>query len=159
MSADDRLEEQAQALGFPLTAPIMIGGDYTPALREGDLVYVSGQIPRIGDVVAVVGSAGADVILERARFAAQISTLRALALFKQLCGSLDAVASVPRMCVFVRSAPDFTQQSEVADAASQLLSSVLMHSGVHTRTSVGVAQLPKGAVVELDFIFKVATCF
>lgn len=155
MSADHRFEEQAQALGFPLSAPIKIGGDYTPALRDGDLIYVSGQIPRVGDEIAVVGAAGADVSLDRARFGAQISTLRALALARQLCGSLGAVVGVPRVSVFIRSAPDFTQHSEVADAASQLLGTILGPHATHTRTSVGVAQLPKGATVELDFIFRI----
>jgi len=155
MSADRRFEDQARTLGFSLTAPIKIGGDYTPALRDGDLVYVSGQIPRIGDAIAVVGAAGAEVPLDRACFAARISTIRALALVRQICGSLDSVISVPRLGAFIRSAPDFTQQSEVADAASQLLRAVLGPHGAHTRTSVGVAQLPKGATVELDFIFRV----
>jgi len=59
------------------------------------------------------------------------------------------------MGVFVRSAPTFTQQSEVADAASDLLAAVLGPIGVHSRTSVGVLQLPKGAAVEIEFIFKV----
>lgn len=155
MSADRLFEDQAQALGFSLSAPIKIGGDYTPALRDGDLVYVSGQIPRIGDAIAVVGAAGGEVALDRACFGARISTLRALALVRQICGSLESVTSVPRLGVFIRSAPDFTQQSEVADAASQLLRTVLGPHGAHTRTSVGVAQLPKGATVELEFIFRV----
>jgi enamine deaminase RidA (YjgF/YER057c/UK114 family) len=60
------------------------------------------------------------------------------------------------MSVFIRSAPSFTQHSEVADAASNLLVAVLGASSAHARTSVGVAQLPKGAAVELDFIFKVS---
>jgi enamine deaminase RidA (YjgF/YER057c/UK114 family) len=64
------------------------------------------------------------------------------------------VVAVPRITVFVRSGPSFTQQSEVADAASDLLAAILGPVGVHTRTSVGVAQLPKGATVEIDFIFK-----
>ncbi|GAA4430533.1 RidA family protein [Acidovorax lacteus] len=155
MSADLRFEAEAQLLGFPVSAPIKIGGHYTPALRDGDLVYVSGQIPRIADTVAVVGCVGSEVSLEQAAFAAKVSTIRALALVRQACGSLDAVICVPRMSVFIRSAADFTQHSEVADAASNLLVAVLGTSSAHSRTSVGVAQLPKGAAVELDFIFRV----
>jgi enamine deaminase RidA (YjgF/YER057c/UK114 family) len=155
MSADLLFESEAKALGFSLTDPIKIGGNYTPALRDGELVYVSGQIPRIGDSIAVVGCAGSDITLEQAASAAKISTIRALALVRQVCGSLAGIVCVPRMSVFVRSAPSFTQQSEVADAASNLLVSVLGVCSAHTRTSVGVAQLPKGAAVEIDFIFRV----
>ncbi len=156
MSADHLLEIHARSLGFPISSTIKIGGNYTPALRDGNLIYVSGQIPRIGDSIAVVGSAGDEVSFEQACFAAEVSTLRALILVKQLCGSLEAVACVPRMCVFIRSGPTFTQHSEVADAASGLLVSILGANSSHSRTSLGVAQLPKGATVELDFIFKLA---
>lgn len=155
MSADLRFEAQAELLGFPVSAPIKIGGNYTPALRDGSLVYVSGQIPRIAESIAVVGCVGSEVSFEQAAYAAKVSTIRALALVKQTCGSLDAVICVPRMSVFIRSAPEFTQHSEVADAASNLLVAVLGQCSAHSRTSVGVAQLPKGAAVELDFIFRV----
>ena len=82
--------------------------------------------------------------------------MRALALLRQTLGSLDALSQVLRMTVFIHCSADFTQHSEVADAASELLYSVLGAAGVHTRTSVGVFQLPKGAAVELDLIAAVA---
>jgi enamine deaminase RidA (YjgF/YER057c/UK114 family) len=155
MSADQRFQQQAAALGYSFDGEIKVGGNYSPVVRDGELVYVSGQIPRVGDEIVVVGTAGADVSLEQARLAARISTMRALALVSRLAGSLNAIVAVPRITVFVRSGPSFTQQSEVADGASDLLANVLGPVGVHARTSVGVAQLPKGAAVEIDFIFKV----
>ena len=154
MSADQRFQQQAAALGYSFDGPIKVGGNYAPVLRDGALLYVSGQIPRVGDEVVVVGAAGAEVAIERARLAAKISAMRALALVGHAIGGLSNVVTVPRMTVFVRSAPSFTQQSEVADAASDLLATVLGTIGVHSRTSVGVYQLPKGATVEIDFIFK-----
>jgi len=153
-SADHRLEEQARLLGFALSEPIKIGGQYTPVLRDGDSLYVSGQIPRVGDVITAVGRVGDEVSFEQACVAARICTLRALALVRQLCGTLETVRSVPRMTVFIRSAATFTQHSEVADAASALLVAVLGEHAAHSRTSVGVAQLPKGAAIEIDFIVK-----
>ncbi|HBK00577.1 MAG TPA: RidA family protein [Delftia acidovorans] len=77
------------------------------------------------------------------------------AFVQRAAGSLDAVRAVARITVYVRSAPDFTQQSEVADGASDLIARVLGPVGAHTRTSVGVLQLPKGAAVELDLIARV----
>jgi enamine deaminase RidA (YjgF/YER057c/UK114 family) len=82
--------------------------------------------------------------------------MRALALLRQSLGSLDKVDKILRVSVFVQSAQDFTQQSEVADSASEVLYAVLGDTGVHTRTSVGVYQLPKNAAVELDLIAAVA---
>ncbi|MFO6421645.1 RidA family protein [Hylemonella sp. W303a] len=159
MHPDDAYLELASAHSFPVHEAIQIGGKYVPVLRDGTLLYVSGQIPRIGDQVHFVGAVGsgphAAIDLAGARRAATVSTLRALALAKAALGSLAAVRSVPRISVFVRSAPDFTQQSEVADGASEALYAVFGPRGVHTRTSVGVLQLPKGAAVEIDFVFGV----
>jgi enamine deaminase RidA (YjgF/YER057c/UK114 family) len=156
MTRDERLDTLAAEMGFPLNEEIKVGGKYTPVLIDGEMAYVAGQIPRVGNEVRFVGAAGEAIPLEDAKRAAGISAIRALALIRNACGSLDAIVSVPRINVFVRSAPDFTQQSEVADGASDVLSTVLENAGVHTRTSVGAFQLPKGAVVEVDFCFKVS---
>ena len=84
--------------------------------------------------------------------AAKVCAMRALALLRQTLGSLERVKHVLRITVYVQSAQDFTQQSEVADGASEILYAVLGQAGVHTRTSVGVFQLPKNAAVEIDLI-------
>ncbi|QBK05308.1 RidA family protein [Hylemonella gracilis] len=159
MQSDEAYAKLAMAHAFPLGEEIKIGGQYVPVLRDGPWLYVSGQIPRVGDQVQFVGAVGsgpdAVIDLAGARRAATLSTLRALTLAKSALGSLAAIRSVPRISVFVRSTPDFTQQSEVADGASEALYAVFGPRGVHTRTSVGVLQLPKGAAVEIDFVFGV----
>ncbi len=155
MTALDRDLELAAACtehGFDLTAPLQIGGSYTSLVRDGRTLYLSGQLPRIGDHVAVAGVVGAEVSLERAKRAAAIATLRALTLLRQELGSLQRLRGVLRVTVFVHCTADFTQHSEVADGASDLLWRVLGTAGAHTRTSVGVLQLPKNAAVELDLI-------
>ncbi|WP_414442301.1 RidA family protein [Burkholderia sp. 22PA0106] len=154
MNRFDVLQQLANDFQFPLTEEIKVGGNYRPVVVDENLAYVSGQIPRVGDVVRFTGVAGDDISLDDARRAAAISALRALTLIRNHCGSLDRIAAVPRITVFVRSAPDFSKQSEVADGASDVLYAVLGDVGVHTRTSVGVAQLPKGASVEIDFLFR-----
>lgn len=155
MTALDRDLELAAACaehGFDLTAPLQIGGSYTSLVRDGRTLYLSGQLPRIGDHVAVAGVVGAEVSLDRAKRAAAIATLRALTLLRHELGSLQRLQAVLRLTVFVHCTADFTQHSEVADGASDLLWRVLGSAGAHTRTSVGVLQLPKNAAVELDLI-------
>lgn len=142
----------AHQLGHRFDGELRIGGNYVPAVQQGDQVYVSGQIPRIDNTVMVVGRVGAEVSLEQGRHAARICTMRALAILAQHLGDLDAIQKVVRINVYVRSAEDFTQQSEVADGASEVLYGIFADAGVHTRTSVGVYQLPKGAAVEVDMI-------
>ncbi|HSW03730.1 RidA family protein [Aquabacterium sp.] len=150
-----RFDEAAAALGHRFDGEIQIGGHYVSTLRHGDTIHVSGQIPRVGSTVVITGRVGADVTLAEAQHAARICTMRALALLARSLGSLDEVQQVLRVGVFTQSAPDFTQQSEVADAASDLLHDILGEAGSHTRTSVGVYQLPKNAAVELDLIAAV----
>ncbi|MEP7155582.1 MAG: RidA family protein [Betaproteobacteria bacterium] len=141
-------------LGYSFDGEIKIGGNYVSVVRNGKDVYVSGQIPRVGSEIIATGPVGAGDIaaLTRAQLGAKVSAMRALALLRQSLGTLDAVDRVLRIAVFVQSSADFTAQSEVADAASDVLHAVLGPAGVHTRTSVGVMQLPKNATVEIDLI-------
>lgn len=154
-SRDSRFAAQEAALGYSFEGEIKIGGNYVSTLRHGDTVYVSGQVPRVGSTVVVTGRAGADVSLAQAQLAARVCAMRALVLLRQSLGSLDRIGQILRVTVYTQSTADFTQQSEVADAASELLYTVLGTAGTHTRTSVGVAQLPKNAAVELDLIAAV----
>ncbi|KQV53376.1 hypothetical protein ASC95_11595 [Pelomonas sp. Root1217] len=149
---DRELDAASAEHGFDPTVPLQIGGRYSPLVRDGRTLYLSGQIPRIGDHIAVAGVVGAEVSLERAKRAAAICVLRALTLLRQELGSLNRLQAVVRMTVFVHCDAGFTQHSEVADGASDLVWRVLGTAGAHTRTSVGVLQLPKNAAVELDLI-------
>lgn len=155
MTADERFAQAALELGHRFDGEIKIGGNYAPVVRDGQQLFVSGQIPRVGDEVLYVGTVGAGIDLASARTAAAICAMRALAFVQRAAGSLDAVRAIARITVYVRSAPDFTQQSEVADGASDLIARVLGPVGAHSRTSVGVLQLPKGAAVEVDLIARV----
>ncbi|TLP68409.1 RidA family protein [Pseudomonas nitroreducens] len=145
-------ERIAAELGYDFSGEMKIGGNYVPFLIDGNQVHLSGQIPRVGDVVVVTGRAGSEVSLADAQLAAKVCVMRALALLRQALGDLDRVRKVLQLNVFVQSAEHFTQQSEVADGASVVLYEVLGAAGVHTRTSVGVYQLPKNATVELNLL-------
>lgn len=152
MSRDALFAEAARALGYSFDGEIRVGGNYAPLVRDGRTLWVSGQIPRVGDMVVVTGRAGADVPLPEAQRAAKVCVMRALALLQRELSSLDRVGRVVRITVYVQCAQDFTQHSEVADGASALLHAVLGEAGVHSRTSVGAFALPKNATVELDLV-------
>ena len=129
-----------------------LGGNYSPVVRDGKQLWVSGQIPRVGDAVLFVGVVGETLDVAQGKQAAAIGAMRALALLQRTLGSLESIAAVLHITVYVRSEAHFTQQSEVADGASDVLCRVVGLRGVHTCTSVGVMQLPKGAAVELDMV-------
>lgn len=149
MTPDQKYAAAMVRLGYQLNE-FKIGGNYTPLLRDGNHVYISGQIPRVGDAIVLPGKVGESLSLADAQIAAGVSALRCLGLLKQALGSLDQVKAILKINVYVRSADDFDQQSEVANGASDLLNEILGDAGSHTRTSVGVLQLPKGAAVEID---------
>ncbi|MBN1436901.1 MAG: RidA family protein [Sedimentisphaerales bacterium] len=136
-----------------LPAPV---GAYVPTVRTGNLVFVSGQIPiRDGKLVSQ-GKVGADLTIDQAAQAAQIACVNALAAAKAEIGSLENITQVVRVEVYVSSAPGFTDQVKVANAASELLQNIFGPAGRHARLAVGVAELPLNAPVELAFIFEVA---
>lgn len=149
---ESRFQAIAARLGHSFDGAIQVGGHYAAVVRHGAEVYISGQVPRVGQSLVLTGRVGTELTLSQAQTAAGVCVMRALALLRQSLGSLDAVERVLRMTVYVQCSADFTQLSEVADGASDLLHEVLGEAGVHTRTSVGVYQLPKNAPVELDLI-------
>jgi enamine deaminase RidA (YjgF/YER057c/UK114 family) len=154
MTRDERLQQAAAHLHCPPDAEILPGGHYHPLVRDGQLLYISGQLPRLGTQIAIQGRVGADgmVTLAQARQAARISTLRGLLLLRRELGSLDQLRRVARLTVYMQCTPNFAQHGDVADAASDLLHDVLDEAGEHARTTVGVYQLPKNAVVQVDMV-------
>lgn len=156
MTADDKFRQEAARLGYSFDGAIRIGGNYVPLVQDGNTLYIAGQIPRVADEVVVTGRIEDKAGLAQAQLGAKICVMRALALIQNAVGSLDRIQSVLRLTVYIQCSQTFTLHSEVADGASDLLFAILGAAGVHTRTSVGVMQLPKSATVELDMIVKVA---
>ena len=148
---DERLAE----LGLTLpsdTAPLAA---YVPAVRTGNLVYTSGQLPRIGGELTHVGKVGAEVTPEQAKEAAQACALNAIAVVKAEIGDLGKVRRVVKVVGFVASTPDFSGQPGVVNGASELLGKVFGDAGVHARSAVGVAALPLDVPVEVELIVEV----
>lgn len=146
------------ALGLSLPAVAAPVGTYVPALRVGDLVHTSGQLPLVdGDLIAVglVGQREGDVSPERATECARQCALNALAAAAQAAGGLDNIAAVIKVTGFVASAPGFTAQPAVLNGASSLMVEVFGEAGRHARSAVGVAALPLGAPVEVEITVAV----
>ncbi len=151
MSHTDRLAALGLALP-PVPAP---AAAYVPAVRHGDLVIVSGQLPLRDGALLTTGLVGADVTQDEAAELARVCALNALAAAAAVAGGLDAIAAVLRVGVFVASAEGFTTQHLVANGASQLLGEVLGPGSVHARAAVGVARLPLDAPVEVEAMLTV----
>jgi len=147
-----RLEELG--LGVPEVAKPVAA--YVPAVRTGNVVYTSGQLPlRAGQLIAT-GKVGAEVSPDLAVECAQQCALNALAAIKSVIGDLSRVERVVKVVAFVASTPDFTGQPGVANGASELMGKAFGNSGQHARSAVGVAVLPLDAPVEVELIVEVS---
>jgi enamine deaminase RidA (YjgF/YER057c/UK114 family) len=152
MSASARLAE----LGLTLPAAPRPVAAYVPAVRHGNLVYTSGQLPsRDGELIAV-GKVGAEVDPETAAECARVAILNAVAVLAEAVGGIDEIERIVKVTVFVASAPDFTGQPQVANGASELLVDVFGESGRHARSAVGLSVLPLDAPVEIEVVAAVA---
>ncbi|GAA5076442.1 enamine deaminase RidA (YjgF/YER057c/UK114 family) [Thermocatellispora tengchongensis] len=155
MSAGPTPEERLAELGLTLPEVVPPVAAYVPALRTGDLVYTSGQIPVAEGKVLATGKVGAEVDPERAKELARVCALNALAAVKAQVGELSNVARIVKVVGFVASAPDFTGQPQVVNGASELLGEVFGEAGKHARSAVGVAVLPLDVPVEVELIAEV----
>lgn len=128
---------------------------YVPALRNGNLVFTSGQLPFVDGVLAATGKVGlgADhVTPEHAKECARLCALNAIAAVKSVIGDLDAVAQVVKVVGFVASDPSFTGQPGVINGASELLGAAFGDAGIHARSAVGVSVLPMDTPVEVEIV-------
>jgi enamine deaminase RidA (YjgF/YER057c/UK114 family) len=150
MSASARLKE----LGIDLPEVAKPLASYVPAVRSGNLVYTSGQLPMQAGKLAATGKLGDDVTPEQGKALARICTLNALAAVDSLVG-IDAVTQVVKVVGFVASAPGFNGQPDVVNGASHLLAEVFGDHGSHARSAVGVAELPLDSPVEVELVVEV----
>ena len=151
MTARERLAE----LGVELPSVVPPVAVYVPAVRSGNLVFTSGQLPMVAGELPAKGKVGAQVTAEQAKGLARTCALNALAAIDALVG-LDSVVRIVKVVGFVASTPDFVGQPGVVNGASELLGEVFGESGRHARSAVGVASLPLDAPVEVELVVEVA---
>lgn len=150
MSASAQLAQ----LGLQLPAVAAPVAAYVPAVKDGNVVYTSGQLPFVDGALAITGKVGAEVSPEDAKELAQTAVLNALAAAAEVAGGLDNITRIVRVVGFVASAPGFGGQPAVINGASELLGKVFGTAGAHARSAVGVAELPLDSPVEIELIVR-----
>jgi enamine deaminase RidA (YjgF/YER057c/UK114 family) len=149
-------EAKLKDLGLQLPPPPQPVATYIPAVRAGDLLFLSGVLPMRDGQLAFSGKLGRELTVEEGMEAAKLCLLNALAIAKQELGSLDRISRVVKVVGHVASAEGFVQQPQVLNGASDLLVAVFGDSGRHARVAVGAAELPRRAPVEIEVILSVA---
>ncbi|MGI9596687.1 MAG: RidA family protein [Acidimicrobiales bacterium] len=150
-------EERMAAAGIELPEGYPPAGLYVSAVRSGNLLHVGGHGPVRGDGSRITGKVGTDVDLEEAQEAARLTGLQMLRSIKAELGSLDEVARVVKVFGMVNCAPGFNNTPAVINGCSQLFHDVFGEAGVHTRSAVGLAELPFDISVEIEGIFELVT--
>jgi len=148
------IETRIAEMGIALPAAAAPAANYVPFMRSGNLLFTAGQLPLRDGKLASTGLVGADLDVVAGQDTARQCAINILAQAKAALGSLDSVARIVKITVFVASAPGFTQQHLVANGASDLLAEVFGEAGQHARSAVGVASLPLDAPVEIEAIIE-----
>ena len=151
MSFDAKLAE----LGITLPAAPKPVATYIPAVRAGDLLFLSGTGPFKDGQIVFAGKLGLDLTVEQGYEAARLTLLNALAMVRQELGTLDHVVRIVRLTGHVASAEGFTQQPAVINGASDLLVQIFGEAGRHARLALGAAELPLNMCIELELILQV----
>lgn len=149
-------EEKLKDRGLELPQPPQPVATYIPAVRAGDLLFLSGVLPMRDGQLAFSGKLGRDLTVEQGMEAAQVALLNALAIAKQELGTLDRIVRVVKVVGHVASAEGFVQQPQVLNGASELLVAVFGEAGRHARVAIGAAELPRGAAVEIEMTLSVS---
>ena len=147
------IEEKIKSLEITLPSPPTPAGSYIPAIKTGNLLFISGQIPMEGGKVIFTGKV-TDNNLETAQKSARMCAINILAQIKRELGSLDKVTKIVRLSGFVNSDTKFYQHPKVINAASDLFVVIFGDKGKHSRIAVGVACLPLNSMIEIDAVIE-----
>ena len=147
------IEEKLKTLEITLPIPPTPAGSYVPAIKTGNLLFISGQIPMEDGKVIFTGKVTEDN-METAKKSAKMCAINLLAQMKRELGSLDKVTKIVRISGFVNSDPEFYQHPKIINAASDLFFEIFGDKGKHSRIAVGVACLPLNSMTEIDAVIE-----
>lgn len=147
--AESVAEKKLRDLGYELPPAPKPAGAYLTVIRTGNLIVTAGQLPWKGDKLLHVGKLGTQLTVEQGYEAARQAGLNALAQIKACVGDLDKVKQILRLEGYVHCGPGFVQQPQVLNGASELLNAVFGDKGRHTRTAVGIHEMPFESPVQL----------
>jgi enamine deaminase RidA (YjgF/YER057c/UK114 family) len=146
-----RIDDRLAALGIVLPPVFRPVGNYLGCSVVGDMLYVGGHGPAGADGV-IRGKVGGEVSLERGKEAARLTALSMLATVEAELGSLDRIRQIVKVFGMVNCAPGFNRTPEVIDGCSDVLVAIFGDAGRHTRSAVGMAELPFDISVEIEMI-------
>lgn len=147
-----RPSERLAERGIELPPPPPPVGAYVPAVRHGDLIITTGQLPFVDGSLVATGIVGVDIDVDTATRASRVATLNAIAAAAAVAGSVDRITRVLQLTGHIACRESFTDHPVVLNGASQVLIEVFGEAGRHVRTNVGSSALPLGSPVEIELV-------
>jgi len=158
MSSENTIESRLTELGLTLPAPSTPAANYVPYVMTGNLVFIAGQISKIGDTT-IGGRLGEDLTVAQGQEAAKLSGLNLIAQMKEACGGdLSRVKRVVKLGGFVQSTPEATARDipTIINGCSDIMVAVFGEAGRHARFAVSAPSLPLDVAVEIDAVIEIA---
>jgi enamine deaminase RidA (YjgF/YER057c/UK114 family) len=150
-----QIEARLKELGVELPSAITPVANYVPAVRAGNLVFLSGHGPFRKDGTLVTGKVGADLTVEQGYETARLIATGLLGSLKAEIGDLEKVKRIVKLLGFVNCTAEFADQPKVINGASDFLVEVFSEKGKHARSAVGTNALPMNIAVEIEMIVEV----
>jgi len=151
----DTIQSRLADLGISIPQATVPVANYVTAAKNGNQLFISGQLPLVDGKLVATGKVGATVDATKAQKAAKTCAINILAQAQATLGDLSRIKRVVKITAFVAASPDFTDIPQVANGASDLLVNVLGEAGKHTRSAVGVTALPMDATIEVEAILEI----
>lgn len=150
-----QVEKRLKAMGIALPPAVTPVANYVPAVRSGNLVFLSGHGPFDEDGALITGKVGADLTTEQGYAAARRIAIGLLGSLKAAVGDLDKVRRIVKLLGLVNCPPDFGDQPKVINGASDFLVEVFGDKGKHARSAVGTNALPMNIAAEIEMIVEI----
>jgi len=148
------ISQKLQELGIQIPTAAKPLAAYIPAIKTGDFVYTSGQLPMQDGELKFVGKLGDTFTAEQGAEAARICAINCLAAINTV-SNIENIVQIVKVTGFVNSASGFSAQPQVMNGASELLVKIFGDIGVHARSAVGMAELPRNAAVEVEMVVRI----
>lgn len=149
------IEEKLNQMGLQIPEDTGVAGNYLPGVKTGNLVFLSGAIPKLPDGSLICGKIGKQLTVEDGQQAAVQVTLNLLSNLKNIIGDLNKIERIIKVNGMINSTSEFEDHPKVLNGCSDLLVQLFEERGLHARSAIGVSSLPFNVAIEIEMVIEV----
>lgn len=155
LRGQESARERLAQIGIVVPPPPPPIANFLTHVREGSLLFLSGQGPREADGTLHTGKVGVDVTVDEAYLHARLTGINLLSVMQDVLGDLGRVKRIVKLLGMVNATPDFGDHPSVVNGCSDLFVDVFGARGSHARSAVGVGSLPGNITVEIEAVVAI----